>query len=163
MDSIFNMYDLYEQFIWDHSNRDYRIKVLVEDKLFRIMLLAKDDIIDIFQLQFDNGEKELQKYIVLSIFRYSFRDIQIHNNDNIFFNAIHRPYLKYKISDNDILNDVIDVSNKHNDYKNNELDNELTLRYYKILKNGRLDNKIIDMAQYRVSLSKRLVKGDYNG
>ncbi len=163
MDSIFKMYDLYEQFIWDHNNKDYRIKVLVEDKLFRIMLQAKDDIIDIFQLQFDNGEKELQKYIVLSVFRYSFRDIQIHNNGSVFFNVIHRPYLKYKINDNDILNEVIDVSNKHNEYKNNELDNDLSLKYYKILKNDRLDNNIVDLARYRVSLSKRLVKGDYNG
>ena len=61
MDSIFKMYDLYEQFIWDHNNKDYRIKVLVEDKLFRIMLQAKDDIIyikvDTSLLSYDEGKK----------------------------------------------------------------------------------------------------------
>lgn len=159
MDSIFKMYDLYEQFIWDNSDKDYRLKILTEKGLFRIMLLAKNDIIDIFQLQFDDGEKELQKYIVLSVFRYAFRDIQVNNIDNRFFNVIHRPYLKCVINDNDILNEVLELSDKHNNYKNNELDNDLSLRYYKLLKNNRINNSVVDIAQYRISRTKKLIKG----
>ena len=161
MDQVFKMYDLYEQFIWDNSDKDYRLKILSEDRLFRIMLLAKKDIIDIFQLQFDKSEKELEKYIVLSVFRYAFRDIQINNNSsNIFFNVIHRPYLKFIVNDNDILNDVINVSNKHNGYENNELDNDMSLRYYQLLKKCNIDNRVVDIGQYRLALSKKLIKGD---
>ena len=160
LNQLFKIYDLYENFIWDKNNDMYRLKVLIDNKLFRVMLLTKDDVIDFFQIRFDYGERELQEYIALSVFRYAFRDIQVHNNGNNYYNAIHRSYLKYEVDDVDMISSINIIMNKHNKYKNDELDNELYFKYNKLKKSNMIDNNIIDIAKARVSLSRRLVKGD---
>lgn len=163
MEQIFRMYDLYEKFIWNNIDNDYRLKISIDDKLFRIMLLTKDDIIDFFQLKFDSKELELQKYISLSVFRYGFRNIQINKKNNIFFNTIHRLYLKCEVYDNDILKEINKLVVMHNDYSDDLIDNDLSSMHYKLLKNTMIDNKIVDIAKYRVGISKKLSKGDYHG
>jgi len=159
----FDQYELFEKCIIKHLRKSAKLTVQIEARLFRIILGTYDDIIDFYQIDFGIDERQLQEYITMSIFAYAFRDIAVNNTGPNFDNKLSRPYLSFEVYDTNMLGTVRKVANMRNNNQNNNINAMLASMYYNLTNSDERSTGIINLKDYKETMTKRRTKGENNG
>ena len=163
IDKIIELYNLYERTIWNNNN--YTINIYcnnnpnTKNSFIIINYLENNIVIDSFELNFNKFEYNLYKYISSKIMVEIFKNIELHINNNKFYNKVHKPYLKLIINDESLLEELRGLSILLNNYQYDEINDILNTKNNKLSKKEKMiDEDIVITTHNRINISKKLIR-----
>ena len=97
--------EMYEHYI--SLNEGSKLRVIISNNSIN-MNLYKHDIVDTFELTFDDREKDICIYLGVLIMKFLFKKSIMFNEDNLFYN-MDKPYLEIVVDDDLILDKIFNV------------------------------------------------------
>ena len=146
----------YENYIDKHKNSklDLIIGDLDKEKNVIRFRLFDSELIDEFELSFDKDEYKKYRYISFEVIDLLLGNNIIHNEDNILYNDIHKPYLKIIINDREILDTVkLLIVNQEKESINNMI-KDMKVKPYRLF----YPFKFMNQFAYRVDVSEKVLK-----
>ena len=156
VNKIIDLYNMYERYIWKHD--DVKLDVLIQDGAISFYLY--NSICDFDELIVDFSKKEhgLYKYVCVRILLMLSRDCIIYQDDNIFYNNVHKPYLKLIVNDDvikNVMSDLVvrqntEIINENTDIISDINDSVEYLLFY--------PRKFMNKLDERIGISKKLLR-----
>lgn len=113
--------NIYERYIDLHNN--VKLDLIIEDRKISLKLYDENEILDEFALEFNKFQNKIYKYISVKTIILLLGNMIIHNDDNKFYNNIHKPYLNVIVNDSEIYEILMQlISNQEEKVINNEND-----------------------------------------
>ena len=153
--SLDRLYYTYENYIW--KNSDSKLDVLIQDNTISFYLYKNSDVIDEIIFSFDEKEKTMYNYLCVRLLVILFGNVYVYNKDNIFYNNMHKSYLRLIVNDESVLDIFDNIINNQEDSVIGE-NMELLLDMSEKLTKKRYYNKFIYEVNDRVELSKKLLR-----
>jgi hypothetical protein len=153
---IYNLYDMYEGYVWRHS--DTKLDILINDNTIGFYLYNDNESIDELIITFSGRENRLYRYISVNMLLIMLRDMVVYNTDGEFYNNGYKPYLRLIVNDEkilEIMKELVDrqysefISDKTDIVQNISKSVSYTLFY---------PYKFINCLDERISLSKILLR-----
>lgn len=164
IEKLLEFYELLENYIWKHNQVNLSIQIEESQNNLKIKLLKEETILDYLELNFNEKERKLYEYIILSYLYNIFKNVMVFKNNNKIYNKIQKPYLTFTIEDNIILREsevLLKLINTNQTTKINEL---LENKYLETKKKNRvIKNDIKQILEQRVIITKRLLRSGIHG
>lgn len=164
IEKLLEFYELLENYIWKHNQVNLSIQIEESQNNLKIKLLKEETILDYLELNFNEKERKLYEYIILSYLYNIFKNVMVFKNNNKIYNKIQKPYLTFTIEDNIILREsevLLKLINTNQKTKINEL---LENKYLETKKKNRvIKNDIKQILEQRVIITKRLLRSGIHG
>lgn len=146
---------LYEDMAW----KDERIKldIYYEDDKIIMKLYNEKEILDILELSFDSRERKKYLYYVIRHFISVLGNVRVYKRDNVFYNEMHKSYLRVIVNDLEIMRIINEYMNRQEELQIDEIfDREL---YSKIpLRERHEDKRVDDVLKKRYEITKKLLR-----
>jgi len=164
IEKLLEFYELLENYIWKHNQVNLSIQIEESQNNLKIKLLKEETLLDYLELNFNEKERKLYEYIILSYLYNIFKNVMVFKNNNKIYNKIQKPYLTFTIEDNIILREsevLLKLINTNQKTKINEL---LENKYLETKKKNRvIKNDIKQILEQRVIITKRLLRSGIHG
>lgn len=154
------IYVLYERYVWKH--KESKIYILIQDNTILYYLKGPNGLEEEFELSFNENEEILYHYLSLQVLAIVLGNVYVHQDKNILFNNVHRPYVKMFVNDENVLAIMIPILSNQNKhfirtdmiYMKNAF--KLLQEYFYTSYN----ESFIQELGNRINLTKRLLRGD---
>lgn len=97
---LINLYNMYERYIWRHDG--VKLDILMQDNSISFYIYNNKEDLDEIIIDFSNKENNLYKYVCLRMLLMLMRDCVMEQDNNIFYNKVHKPYLRLIVNDDKI-------------------------------------------------------------
>ena len=153
--SLDDLYYIYERYMW--NNNDSNLEVLIQDNTICFYVYKNKELIDEILLTFDDKERGIYVYICLRLLLILLGNVYIYNQDNLFYNNIHKKYLKLIVNDEFVLDSMIKIiSMQDNIIINENMDLILDIRESLIRK--KYSHDFVKKLNDRIDFSRKLFK-----
>ena len=153
---VINLYNMYERYTWKHEN--VKLNILIQDNSIGFYLYDDKDELDNLVLTFSGKENNLYKYISIKILLEMLNDVIVYIDENEFYNSVHKPYLRLIVNDEDIFNIMKDLVDRQLlEFINDNTDLIRNIRT-SVVNPFFYPNKVINKLDYRIRLSKKLLR-----
>lgn len=166
---IWNSYDLCRNQYISQPNLNLHFSVNICDNIFKFAFYVpgqEKNADDEFVLNFSEDDKKIYEYVCLFFIYKIFEFVNAYwdKENNKIYNLVHLPFLDLTINDDDLMAKVIKLLELNNNNCRNEVYQYLEDLYFEIpKKDRRISNDILLTAEYRRTLSKKLIMGGYYG
>ena len=134
---------------------DSKLNVLVQNNSINIKLYNSDELIDEFEIKFDDKEKDMYMLLCINILNSLYDKIKLFNGQNIIYNRLEDSNISMVLFDDYILDVIINIICSHQfEEIYDEICNKLVWRFY--------PKKMIRCLDERINISRKLIRLEGN-
>jgi len=156
VEKLVDLYNMYERYIWKFE--DAKLDILIQDNSISFYVYNNEEDLDELIVDFSAKENNLYKYVCVRILLMLTRDCVISQEDNIFYNSVHKPYLRLIVNDDkikDIMGELvvrqqIEIITENTDIIENIRKSVRFTLFY--------PSKFMDKLDERIGISRKLLR-----
>ena len=156
VETLIDLYNMYERYMWKHE--DVKLDILVQDGCVSFYLYSSSDDLDEIIVEFTNRENAMYKYVSINMLLMLMRDCVMKVDGNIFYNAVHKPYMKLIVNDDEIRDVMVQLVNRqYTEFIGEDTDIVQNISR-KVPFNIFYPNRFMNELEERIGISRKMIR-----
>ena len=156
VETLIDLYNMYERYMWKHE--DVKLDILVQDGCVSFYLYSSSDDLDEIIVEFTNRENAMYKYVSINMLLMLMRDCVMKVDGNIFYNTVHKSYMKLIVNDDEIRDIMVQLVNRqYTEFIGEDTDIVQNISR-KVPFNIFYPNRFMNELEERIGISRKMIR-----